>query len=122
MVRCEAAATQEGEFFLGASDLFFAVEIFEIRFGDAAETLLEPPSPSLTDFDLFAVLQLAHQDLVSSFHCFTHDDYYSCLREMMVQLTMNVREESNELELSFVSVYSKCLERNATRERTYVEF
>jgi hypothetical protein len=59
MIWSTAAPTQERKFLFGPGNLLISVKIFKIRFGNAAQALLEPPSSSLTNFQFAAILQLA---------------------------------------------------------------
>lgn len=72
MAWSKAAATDEGKFFLRFGNFFLPVVIFEVGFGNAAETFLQAAPAVLFDFHGFAGFHFRPHVIRShaSVHCF----------------------------------------------------
>jgi hypothetical protein len=75
-----AASARKRELFFRHSNLLPSDIVFEVRFGDAAQTFLAPTATVMTNFHSVAVRQLRLHSVGSAVHLFSHVCFSFLLR------------------------------------------
>jgi hypothetical protein len=98
VMRCAAATAAEREFFLRLGNFLSSDVVFEIRFGDAAQALLQPSASIMTNFHSVAISKFRLHSLGSSVHFFTHDVFKLVLYKESEDRKLSGSKQSKEIE------------------------